>query len=99
MMSDGSLLRSGGETWGPVSPEMFTKEVSRSIVAAKAEQFERTRGKTWSSSRSEVFVPYTPPCRPFSSVRLSNEGSRIGRAAHPWEQGGDAVLIKEVRNA
>src|SRR6266542_1582967 len=45
---------------------MFTKQVSRpvdsldpSIVAPEAEQVERTRRKTWSRSRSEVFVP--PP--------------------------------------
>jgi hypothetical protein len=27
------------------------------IVAAEAEQVERTRRKTWSRARSEVFVP------------------------------------------
>jgi len=31
MMADGSLLRSGGETWGPVSPTMFSKQVSRPV--------------------------------------------------------------------
>jgi hypothetical protein len=43
-------------------PTMFTKQVSgqsRSpIVAAKAQQVEPTRTKTWSQARSEVFVPY-----------------------------------------
>jgi hypothetical protein len=28
------------------------------MVAAEAEQVERTRRKTWSRARSEVFVPY-----------------------------------------
>jgi hypothetical protein len=28
------------------------------IVAAEAEQVERTRRKTWSRARSEVFVPF-----------------------------------------
>jgi len=28
-------------------------------VAAEAEQVERTRRKTWSRDRSEVYVPYT----------------------------------------
>jgi len=47
------------------SPTMFTKQVSWAvdglgspIVAAEAEQVERTRSKTWSRARSEVFVPY-----------------------------------------
>jgi hypothetical protein len=65
MMADGSLLRSGGETWGPVSPDnVHETGVSPPVdgldplVAAEAEQVERTRRKTWSRSRSEVFVPY-----------------------------------------
>jgi hypothetical protein len=29
MMADGSLLRSGGETWGPVSPKNVEKQVTR----------------------------------------------------------------------
>ena len=29
------------------------------MVAAEAEQVERTRRETWSRARSEVFVPYT----------------------------------------
>ena len=66
MMADGSLLRSGGETWGPVSPGNVQKtgvspggQSGSPIVAAEAEQVERTRRKTWSRVRSEVFVPYT----------------------------------------
>jgi len=33
--------------------------VGSPIVAAEAEQVERTRSKTWSRARSEVLVPYT----------------------------------------
>jgi hypothetical protein len=50
---------------GPCRPTLFTKQVSPPvdgldppIVAAEVEQVERTRRKTWSRSRSEVFVPY-----------------------------------------
>jgi hypothetical protein len=66
MMADGSLLRSGGETWGPVSPTMFTKQVSRSMDSPDPPHRGRggaagraTRRKTWSRPRSEVFVPFT----------------------------------------
>ena len=51
---------------GQCHQTMFTKQVSRRvggldpIAAAEAEQVERTRRKTWSRARSEVFVPYTP---------------------------------------
>jgi hypothetical protein len=65
MIADGSLLRSEGETWGPVSPDNVHETgvspggQSRSlIVAAEAQQVEPTRTKTWSRARSEVFVPY-----------------------------------------
>jgi hypothetical protein len=61
---------------------MFTKQVSRSIVAAKAEQFERTRRKAWSSSRSEVFVPYRlgiPNARLEIIERAFILGPEIGR--------------------
>jgi len=49
----------------PVSFKLH-KQVSPSelwipLVVAEAEQVERTRTKTWSRGRSEVFVPYTPP--------------------------------------
>jgi hypothetical protein len=64
-MAEGSQLRSGGETWGPVSPDNVQKtgvspggQSGSPIVAAEAEQVERTRRKTWSRFRSEVFVPY-----------------------------------------
>ncbi len=65
-MDDGSLLRSGSETWGPVSPDNVHEtgvspggQSGSPIVAAEAEQVERTRRKTWSRARSEVFVPYS----------------------------------------
>jgi hypothetical protein len=46
MMADGPGLRSGGETWGPVWPDNVEKTGVWSgspIVAAEAEQVERTR--------------------------------------------------------
>jgi hypothetical protein len=65
MMGDGFLMRSGGETWGPVSPdnvqETGVSPGGRSgspIVTAEAEQVERTRRKPCSRPRSDVFVPY-----------------------------------------
>jgi hypothetical protein len=67
MMADGSLLRSGGETWEPVWPDNVQKtgvspggQSGPPIVAAEAEQVERRPGH---GSRSEVFVPYrqSPP--------------------------------------
>ena len=49
-------------------PTMFTKQMSRPVESLdppswppEAEQIERTRRKTWSRARSEVFVPYGPP--------------------------------------
>jgi hypothetical protein len=57
MMADGSLLRSGGETWGPVSPDNVEKTGVWSIEQTgfpvwppRTEQVERTRRKTWSQS-------------------------------------------------
>jgi hypothetical protein len=41
-------------------------------VAAEAEQVERTRRKTLSRARSEVFVPYTVACRIQASSKLRN---------------------------
>jgi hypothetical protein len=53
MMANGSLLRSGGETWGPVSPdnvhETGVSSGGRSgspIVAAVAEQADTCPGLT-----------------------------------------------------
>jgi hypothetical protein len=53
MMADGSLLRSGGETWGPVSPDNVHEtgvspggQSGSPIVAADPDQVERTRRKT-----------------------------------------------------
>jgi hypothetical protein len=52
MMADRCLLRSEGETWGPVSLDKFSKQVSAPwadwipIVAVEAERVERTRRKT-----------------------------------------------------
>jgi hypothetical protein len=67
MMADGSLVRSGSETWGPVWPDnVHETGVSPAgpsgfpVVAAEAEQVERTLKKTCSRALSEVFVPYTP---------------------------------------
>jgi len=47
-------------------PTMFRKQVSRPvgqsgspIVAAEAEQVERTRRETWSRALSEVLVPFS----------------------------------------
>jgi hypothetical protein len=60
-MAEGSQLRSGGETWGPVSPDNVQEtgvspggQSGSPIVAAEAEGVERTRRKTWSPARSEV---------------------------------------------
>jgi hypothetical protein len=60
-MADGSLLRPGCETWGPVSPDNVHEagvspggQSGSPIVAAEAEGVERTRRKTWSPARSEV---------------------------------------------
>ena len=45
--------------------------VGSPIVAAEAEQVERTRSKTWSRARSEVLVPY----RPVSPENVPNQVS------------------------
>jgi hypothetical protein len=65
MMADGSQLRSGGETWGPVSPdnvdETGVSPCGRSgspIVAPEAEPVERTRRKTRSRARSRFLCLY-----------------------------------------
>ena len=66
MMADGSLLRSGGETWGPVSPDNVHEtgvspggRFGSPIVAAEAEQVERKSKKDLvTGPRSEVFVPF-----------------------------------------
>jgi len=49
MMAEGSLLLSGGETWGPVSPHNVQEtgvsldgQSGSPIVAAEAQQVERT---------------------------------------------------------
>jgi len=55
---------------GRYRPTMFRKQVSRPvgqsgspIVAAEAEQVERTRRETWSRALSEVLVPFRACCR------------------------------------
>jgi hypothetical protein len=70
MMADGSLLRSGGETWGPVSPDNVHEtgvspggQSGSPIVAAEVEQVERHRRKTWSQAESGDSVPFTPSAR------------------------------------
>ena len=64
MMADGPLLRSGGETWGPVSPDnvhetgvspQWTFRIS--VETAEAQLVERTRGKTLSRPGSELLCP------------------------------------------
>ncbi len=70
---------------------MFTKQVSRPvdgldppIVAAEAEQVERTRRKTWSRARSEVFVPHRLVGRTICRDRVlrlgRGGGCRLGRS-------------------
>ena len=57
---------------------MFTKQVPEPlaqrgfpVVAAEAEQVERTRRKTWSQAESRVSVPFTPTCVLSGEVRHS----------------------------
>jgi hypothetical protein len=65
MMADGCLLRVGSETWGPVSIDKFSKQVSTPWAdwiphrGRGVEAVERTGLKTWSGARSELLVPYT----------------------------------------
>jgi hypothetical protein len=88
MMADGSLLRSGGETWGPVSPDNVHEtgvlpigESGSTIVAAEAEQVERTRRKNWSRARSEVFVPHRLPDKLVDLDLLSEPPPSRGRTS------------------
>jgi hypothetical protein len=67
MMANGSLLRSGGETWGPVSPDNVHEtgvlpggQSGSLIVPAEAEQVERTRRKPWSRARSLYVLLMVP---------------------------------------
>jgi hypothetical protein len=91
MMADGSLLRSRGETWGPVSPENVQEtgvspggRSGSDIVAAEAEQVERTTKKDLVTLRSEVFVPYTLSAE--SAIQPGPEGHRNSWSL-PWPAG------------
>jgi hypothetical protein len=68
-------------------PTMFTKQVSgqsRSpIVAAKAQQVEPTRTKTWSQARSEVFVPYSRHSRARVRAVSSSTSGQQWRMGNP----------------
>jgi hypothetical protein len=61
---------------------MFTKQVSLPvdrrdpIVAAEAEQFERTRRKTWSRARSEFSVPFRRDAASPRTACVSPTGAR-----------------------
>jgi hypothetical protein len=64
-MADGSLLRSGGETWGPVSPDNVHEtgvsldgQSGSPTVAAEAQQVEQLEEDLVMGPRSEVFVPF-----------------------------------------
>jgi hypothetical protein len=65
MMADGSLLRSGGATWGPVSPDNVdeTGVSPLDILDSPSWPPRRSRSsklqvRTWSRARSKVLVPY-----------------------------------------
>jgi hypothetical protein len=61
MMADGSLLRSRGETWGPVSPDNVEKTGVWSgspIVAARGRAGRTNSKKDLVTGRSELFVPF-----------------------------------------
>jgi hypothetical protein len=70
MMADGSLLRSGGETWGPVSPDNVQEtgvwpggQSEFPIVVAEAKQVERTGRNTCLRAESEFLCPSGDPRR------------------------------------
>jgi hypothetical protein len=87
LMADGSLLRSGGESWAPASPD----NVRETGVSAggqlgiprsrRARQVERTRRKTWSRGPirglwpTRVLVPRRTPTRPRSHHRNSDHAA------------------------
>src|SRR6266545_2065957 len=89
-MDDGSLLRSGSETWGPVSPDNVHEtgvspggQSGSPMVAADAEQVERTRGKTWSRARSRFLCPtgnIATGCQAVISAPGEGPGSSVAQA-------------------
>jgi hypothetical protein len=89
-MADGSLLRSGGETWGQCRPTMFTKQVSRPVDNLDAHRGPRGRAgradskKDLVTAQSEVFVPYRLLFRmPRAVIRLLSDGDRGFGPLHP----------------
>jgi hypothetical protein len=81
MTADGSLLRSGGETWGPVWPDNVDEtgvwpigQRAFPVVAAEAGQVERTLRKTCSRAESEFLCPSRPPTgqRAYGSAASDN---------------------------
>jgi hypothetical protein len=73
--SEGTRLNARAEpSGGPGAEATWSTALACRRPAAEAEQVERTRRKTWSRARSEVFVPYyaslpTPLMR-YSNCRL-----------------------------
>ncbi|SRR6266545_1699931 len=61
------------------------------IVAAEAEQVERTRRKTWSPARSEVFVPYRTDTLGRVSDHEGQFGERVGKPGGRRHVGPDIV--------
>ncbi len=66
MMANGSLLRSGGETWGPVSPENVHETGVSPGDSLDPPSWPRRRNRSSDSKKDLVtrpirgFVPYTP---------------------------------------
>jgi hypothetical protein len=80
MMADRSLLRSGSETWGPVSPDNVHETGvwpigprAFPVVAVEAGQVERTRRKTW-SRLDPSFCALQAPRHPLGT---RNEGGSV----------------------
>jgi hypothetical protein len=67
MMADGSLLRSGGETWGPVSPENVHETGISPGDSLDPASWPRRRSRSGDSKKDLV----TRPIRGFCALQVT----------------------------
>jgi hypothetical protein len=101
MMADGSLLRSGGETWGPVSPDNV-HETGVSPGGQSRSAHRGPRGRTGrANSKKDLF---TGPDPRFCALQAALSGTKSGdsllsesdRVSGPFRLGVPATEMGDV---
>jgi hypothetical protein len=98
-----SRTGSGGETWGPVSPENIHEsgaspggQSGSPIVAAEAQQVERTRRKTWSRLPIRGFCALQAPFEQMLPRAISRVLDGWAVSVEPGKEGARRRVPNEV---